>query len=435
MQNSSFYDQHATLISKVLFTLMMLMICRIGVYIPIAGIDSNSLNELLPQNQIGILGMFNILSGGAFVNMSIFALAIMPYITASIIIQLLSMAYPALDKLKKEGERGRQQITQLTRYCTIALASFQAFGIAIWLEHFTTESGAVVIMPGIYFRLTTVVTLVVGTIFLMWIGEQISSRGIGNGSSLIIFIGIVSGIPKSIITTFELSRRGGDSSFISVIFLVVIVILIAFIVFFEKAQRRILVHYPRRQLGNKIYGGDTTHIPLKLNIPGVIPPIFASSLLLFPLTVLNLSQNKDSAILQAIVSYFSPGKLVFILCYGLLIIFFSIFYTAIVFNSEETAENLRKYNAYIQGRRPGKSTAEYFDYLLSRISILGALYLCIVCLVPEVLGNIMPSLFTSSGTSLLIVVNVVLDTLSQIQTYIFTSRYDSLVKKMKYKDK
>ncbi|KJV55279.1 preprotein translocase, SecY subunit [Orientia chuto str. Dubai] len=339
MQNSSFYDQHVTLISKILFTLVMLIICRVGVYIPIAGIDSNNLKELLPQNQVGILGMFNMLSGGAFVNMSIFALAIMPYITASIIIQLLSMAYPALENLKKDGERGRQQIIQLTRYCTIALASFQAFGIAIWLENFVTESGAVVIMPGVFFRLTTVITLVVGTMFLMWIGEQISSHGIGNGSSLIIFIGIISSIPKSIIATFELARKGEDSPFLAIAIIAVMIILIGFIVFFEKAQRRILVHYPRRQLGNKVYGGDTTHIPLKLNTAGVIPPIFASSLLLFPLTVLNLSQNnKDSEILQSIVSYFSPGKIFFILCYGLLIIFFSIFYTAIVFNSDETAE-------------------------------------------------------------------------------------------------
>lgn len=435
MQHSSFFSQNSRLISKIIFTLLMLAVCRVGVYIPIPGIDSASFRELISHNQVGILGMFNMLSGGAFGNMSIFALAIMPYITASIIIQLLSMIYPALEKLKKEGEAGRQKINQITRYCTVILASLQALGTAAGLEHFTTDSMPIVIVPGLFFKATTVITLVVGTMFLMWIGEQISSRGIGNGSSLIIFVGIVSNIPSSVINIFELSRKGGVSPLASILVMLVIVALIAIIVFFEKAQRRVLVYYPKRQLGNKIYKGDSTHMPLKLNTAGVIPPIFASSLLLFPLTIFNLSQNKESWILEMIVSYFSPGKPVFVLCYGLFIVFFSIFYTAIVFNSEETAENLRKYNAYIPGIRPGKSTAEYFDYILGRVSILGALYLCFICIVPEVIMSKAHIATTLGGTSLLIVVNVVLDTLTQIQAYIFTNRYDVLLKRMKYKDR
>ncbi len=433
MQSSFFSQQNKDLTSKILFTVLMLVVCRIGSYIPIAGIDSSSLHELSNQNQTGILGMFNMLSGGSLGRMSIFALAIMPYITASIIVQLLSIVYSSLEKLKKEGETGKQKINQITRCLTVFLASFQAFGVAVGLEHLSTGVGPIVIIPGLFFRLTTVLTLVVGTMFLMWIGERISSQGIGNGSSLIIFVGIISGIPNSVITNFELARKGSLSPFIALFILVITVLLIALIIFFERAQRKVLVHYPKRQLGNKIYGGDNTHLPLKLNTAGVIPPIFASSLLLFPLTIVNLSKSQSSWFLEWIVYYLSPGKPLFVFLYATLIIFFSIFYTAIVFNPEETANNLRKYNAYIPGKRPGKNTAEYFDYLLTRLSVLGALYLCFICIIPEVFVNSMSVVFTLGGTSLLIVVNVVLDTFSQIQTYMFTSKYDLLVRKMKHR--
>lgn len=420
--------------SRIIFTIMILIVCRFGSFIPIAGIDSLALNSIAEQNQSGILGMFNMLSGGSLGRMSIFALAIMPYITASIIIQLMSIAYKPLENLKKEGETGRRKINQLSRYLTVLLAAFQAYGIAISLEAAITPIGPVVIISGMFFKLTTVITLVVGTIFLMWLGEQITARGIGNGSSLIIFVGIVSGVPSAIISMFELSRKGGLSPIVVISICLGVIAMIAIIIFFEKAQRRVLVQYPKRQVGNKIYGGEATHMPLKLNTSGVIPPIFASSILLFPATITSFS-NDQSGLMGQFTYHLGHGKPLYIILYVGLIMFFSFFYTAVVFNSEETSNNLRKYGAYIPGRRPGKNTAEYFDFLLTRLTVLGGIYLSVICVMPEMLMNKYAVSFSLGGTSFLIVVNVVLDTFTQIQTHLFSSRYEGLIKKMKLKDK
>ncbi|WP_253308001.1 MULTISPECIES: preprotein translocase subunit SecY [unclassified Rickettsia] len=421
------------LINRIIFTILVLIICRFGSFIPIAGIDSVALNSVAEQNQSGILGMFNMLSGGSLGRMSIFALAVMPYITASIIIQLMSVAYKPLENLKKEGEAGKRKVNQLSRYLTVLLASFQAYGVAISLESIVTNTGPVVIIPGLFFKVTTVITLAVGTMFLMWLGEQITLRGIGNGTSLIIFIGIVSGVPSAIISMFELSRKGALSPLVGITVCVGVVILIAIIIFFEKAQRKLLVQYPKRQVGNKIYGGEATHMPLKLNTAGVIPPIFASSILLFPATLANFSTN-NSEIMGRLTYYLGHGKPIYILLYVALIMFFSFFYTAIVFNSEETANNLRKYGAYLPGKRPGKNTAEYFDYILTRLTVIGGIYLSLICVIPELLMNKYVVSLSLGGTSFLIVVNVVLDTFTQIQTYLFSSRYEGLMKKVKLKN-
>ncbi|WP_341756214.1 MULTISPECIES: preprotein translocase subunit SecY [unclassified Candidatus Tisiphia] len=433
MSLNSTQKSNKDLANRVIFTILVLIVCRFGSFIPIAGIDSVALSSVAEQNQSGILGMFNMLSGGSLGRMSIFALAIMPYITASIIIQLMSIAYKPLENLKKEGEIGKRKINQLSRYLTVLLASFQAYGVAISLEHVVTNVGPVVIIPGIFFKVTTVITLVVGTMFLMWLGEQITGRGIGNGSSLIIFIGIVSGVPSAIISMFELSRNGGLSPIVVMAICLGVILIIAMIIFFEKAQRKVLVQYPKRQVGNKIYGGDSTHMPLKLNTSGVIPPIFASSILLFPVTIANFSGN-NSEIMSLLTFHLGHGKPLYILLYVALIMFFSFFYTAIVFNSEETANNLRKYGAYIPGKRPGKNTSEYFDYLLTRLTVIGGIYLSFICVVPEMLMNKYAVSFALGGTSFLIVVNVVLDTFAQIQTHLFSSRYEGLIKKMKLKN-
>ncbi|WP_375318717.1 preprotein translocase subunit SecY [Candidatus Tisiphia endosymbiont of Oplodontha viridula] len=433
MSLNSTQKSNKDLANRVIFTILVLIVCRFGSFIPIAGIDSVALSSVAEQNQSGILGMFNMLSGGSLGRMSIFALAIMPYITASIIIQLMSIAYKPLENLKKEGEIGKRKINQLSRYLTVLLASFQAYGVAISLEHVVTNVGPVVIIPGIFFKVTTVITLVVGTMFLMWLGEQITGRGIGNGSSLIIFIGIVSGVPSAIISMFELSRSGGLSPIVVMAICLGVILIIAMIIFFEKAQRKVLVQYPKRQVGNKIYGGDSTHMPLKLNTSGVIPPIFASSILLFPVTIANFSSN-NSEIMSLLTFHLGHGKPLYILLYVALIMFFSFFYTAIVFNSEETANNLRKYGAYIPGKRPGKNTSEYFDYLLTRLTVIGGIYLSFICVVPEMLMNKYAVSFALGGTSFLIVVNVVLDTFAQIQTHLFSSRYEGLIKKMKLKN-
>jgi preprotein translocase subunit SecY len=420
---------------RVIFTVFMLLICRFGAFIPVPGIDAMALADLATQNQSGLLGMFNMLSGGSLGRMSIFALAIMPYITASIIMQLMSMIYKPLENLKKDGESGRRKINQLSRYLTLLLASFQAYGVAVGLENIITDTGPVVVISGSLFKLITVITLVVGTIFLMWLGEQITARGIGNGSSLIIFIGIVSGVPSAIINMFDLSRKGAISPFIALAIFLGVIAIIFIIIFFEKAQRKILVQYPKRQVGTKIYGGDATHMPLKLNTAGVIPPIFASSLLLFPVTIANFSSTvSDSDIMSNVAFYLGHGKILYILFYTALIMFFSFFYTAVVFNSEDTANNLRKYGAYIPGRRPGKNTAEYFDYLLTRLTVIGGIYLSFICVVPEIFMNKYSISFALGGTSFLIVVNVVLDTFSQIQTHLFSSKYEDLMKKMKFKN-
>ncbi|WP_341761525.1 MULTISPECIES: preprotein translocase subunit SecY [unclassified Candidatus Tisiphia] len=433
MSLNSTQKSNKDLANRIIFTILALIVCRFGSFIPIAGIDSVALSSVAEQNQSGILGMFNMLSGGSLGRMSIFALAIMPYITASIIIQLMSIAYKPLENLKKEGEVGKRKINQLSRYLTVLLASFQAYGVAVSLEHVVTNVGPVVIIPGLFFKVTTVITLVVGTMFLMWLGEQITGRGIGNGSSLIIFIGIVSGVPSAIISMFELSRSGGLSPIVVMAICLGVIVIIAIIIFFEKAQRKVLVQYPKRQVGNKIYGGDSTHMPLKLNTSGVIPPIFASSILLFPVTIANFSSN-NSEIMSLLTFHLGHGKPLYILLYVALIMFFSFFYTAVVFNSEETANNLRKYGAYIPGKRPGKNTAEYFDYLLTRLTVIGGIYLSFICIVPEMLMNKYAVSFALGGTSFLIVVNVVLDTFVQIQTHLFSSKYEGLIKKMKLKN-
>lgn len=419
--------------SRVLFTLGVLAVCRIGSFVPIPGIDAIALASITARAQDGILGMFNMLSGGSLERMSIFALAIMPYITASIIIQLMTIAYKPLENLKKEGEVGRRKLNQLSRYLTVLFAAFQAYGITLGLEAMVTPQGPIIIIDPIIFKISTIITLVVGTMFLMWLGEQISARGIGNGTSLIIFIGIVSGLPSAVISMFELARKGSMSPASVMAICVGVVAMIAVIIFFERAQRKVLVQYPKRQVGNKVYGGDSTHMPLKLNTSGVIPPIFASAVLLFPATIAGFSTNSDSEIMSIFAQYLGHGKPLFILLYVLLIVFFTFFYTAVVFNSEETAENLRKHGAYVPGRRPGKNTAEYFDYLLTRLTVLGSMYLSIVCVVPEILMNKYSVAFALGGTSFLIVVNVVLDTFTQIQTHLFSSRYEGLVKKMKLK--
>ncbi|HJD64593.1 MAG TPA: preprotein translocase subunit SecY [Rickettsia endosymbiont of Diachasma alloeum] len=421
------------LINRIIFTIFVLIICRFGSFIPIAGIDAIALGSIAEKNQSGILGMFNMLSGGSLGRMSIFALAIMPYITASIIIQLMSVAYKPLENLKKEGEAGKRKINQLSRYLTVLLASLQAYGVAVSLESIVTNTGPVVIIPGLFFKITTVITLVVGTMLLMWLGEQITQRGIGNGTSLIIFIGIISGVPSAIISMFELSRKGALSPLVAIAVCVGVVVLISIIIFFEKAQRKLLVQYPKRQVGNKIYGGDSTYMPLKLNTSGVIPPIFASSILLFPATLANFSSS-NSEIMNMLTYYLGHGKPIYILLYVALIMFFSFFYTAIVFNSEETANNLRKYGAYIPGKRPGKNTSEYFDYILTRLTVVGSIYLSVICIIPELLMNKYVISLSLGGTSFLIVVNVVLDTLTQIQTYLFSSKYESLMKKVKLKN-
>ena len=420
--------------SRIIFTLSVLVVCRFGSFIPIPGIDSIALASFAQQNQGGILGMFNMLSGGSLERMSIFALAIMPYITASIVIQLMTIAYKPLENLKKDGAVGRRKINQLSRYLTVLFAAFQAYGVTLGLESTITPHGPVVIIAPMIFKISTITTLVVGTIFLMWLGEQISSRGIGNGTSLIIFIGIVSGLPSAVIGMFELSRKGAMSPLVVMAICAGVLIMIATIIFFERAQRKVLVQYPKRQVGNKIYGGDSTHMPLKLNTSGVIPPIFASSVLLFPATISDFS-GKDSEIMGMISRYLGHGKPLFILLYISLIMFFSFFYTAVVFNSEETANNLRKHGAYVPGRRPGKNTAEYFDYLLTRLTVIGSIYLAFVCIVPELLMNKFSVAFALGGTSFLIVVNVVLDTFTQVQTHLFSARYEGLVKKMRLKEK
>lgn len=420
--------------NRVLFTLSILIVCRVGSFIPIPGVDSVALSSFAEQNQAGILGMFNMLSGGSLGRMSVFALAIMPYITASILIQLMTIAYKPLENLKKDGEAGRRKLNQISRYLTVVLASFQAYGAAVGLESTVTPQGQIVIIDSLIFKFSTVITLVVGTMFLMWLGEQISSRGIGNGTSLIIFIGIVSGLPNAIISLFELSRKGAISPLVVIGICIGVLSVVATIIFFERAQRKVLVQYPKRQVGNKIYGGDSTHIPLKLNTSGVIPPIFASSVLLFPATISGFA-SEQSDLLAAISHHLGHGKPLFILLFVLMIIFFSFFYTAVVFNSEDTAKNLKKHGAYIPGRRPGKNTAEYFDYLLTRLTVVGALYLSAICVIPELVMNKYSIAFALGGTSFLIVVNVVLDTFAQIQTYLFSSRYEGLVKKMKLKDR
>lgn len=433
--NFGVLGQAKELKKRIWFTLGALIVYRLGTYIPLPNIDPNALAALMQQNSGGVLGIFNMFSGGALGRMTIFALNIMPYITASIIMQLMTVVSSNMAALKKDGEAGRRKITQYTRYATVILASFQGFGIAVGLESMTGGGSNVVIDPGFFFRATTVCTLVGGTVFLMWLGEQITARGIGNGISLIIFAGIVAELPSALAQTFTMGREGELSTIIIIGLMLLAVGVIAFIVFMERAYRRIIVQYPKRQQGNKIFGGESSHIPLKLNTAGVIPPIFASSILLFPATLAGFSGTGEdiNPVLETIVRYVSHGQPLYIALYVAIIVFFCFFYTSIVFNPDETADNLKKNGGFVPGRRPGKNTSEYFDYVLTRLTVVGALYLSAVCILPELLITSYSVPFYLGGTSLLIVVNVLLDTVGQIQTHLFAHQYEGLIKKSKLK--
>jgi len=412
---------------RIWFTLGALLIYRLGTYVPIPGINPQALADVFRQNQSGILGMFNMFSGGAVGRMAIFALSIMPYISASIIIQLLTTVSPHLEQLKKEGEQGRRQINQYTRYGTVFLATLQGYGIAVGLE----GAGNVVLDPGWFFRVTTVITLVGGTVFLMWLGEQITARGVGNGISLIIFAGIVAELPSALAGTLELGRQGALSNTLLAVLVIMAVGVIAFIVFMERAQRRLLVQYPRRQVGNRMFQGDASHLPLKLNSAGVIPPIFASSLLLLPITVANFSAGQGPDWLTTVTAMLGRGQPLYFLIYIGLIVFFAFFYTAVVFNPKDTAENLKKYGGFLPGIRPGERTAEYIDYVLTSITVAGAAYLAAVCLLPELLISYAAVPFYFGGTSLLIVVSVTMDTVAQVQSHLLAHQYEGLIKRAK----
>jgi len=416
---------------RIWFTLGALIVYRLGSYIPIPGIDPAILAELFNQQRGGILGMFDMFSGGALGRMTIFALNIMPYISAAIIIQLMSAVSPTLEALKKEGEVGRKKLNQYTRYLTVLLAMFQSYGIAVGLEAMRGSMGSAVIEPGLFFRLTTVITLTGGTIFLMWLGEQITARGIGNGTSLIIFAGIVANLPSALAATLELGRTGALSTFFIILLLIGSILVITGIVFMERAQRRIIVQYPKRQVGNKMFGGEASHLPLKINTAGVIPPIFASSLLLLPLTFANFTTADSTGWLAEITARLAHGQPLYMILYVLLIVFFSFFYTAVVFNPAETADNLRKYGGFIPGIRPGKNTADYLDYVLTRLTAVGAIYLSVVCILPEWLISYYSVPFYFGGTSLLIVVSVTMDTVAQIHSHLLAHQYEGLIKKAK----
>jgi preprotein translocase subunit SecY len=412
---------------RIWFTLGALLIFRLGTYIPLPGINPQAWDQIFQAQAGGILGMFNMFAGGGIQRMAIFALNIMPYISASIIIQLMTTVVPELERLKKEGEQGRKTMNQYTRYLTVVLAAFQSYGIAIGLEGSTN----VVTEPGPMFIISTVITLTGGTIFLMWLGEQVTARGIGNGTSLIIMSGIVARLPAAIAETLELGRQGAISGFLIIAIIVMVVAVIAFIVFMERAQRRLLIQYPKRQVGNRMFEGQSSHLPLKLNTSGVIPPIFASSLLLLPATVANFNAGGGPDWFITITSQLGHGRPLFLLLYIGLIVFFAFFYTAVVFNPTETADNLKKHGGFIPGIRPGERTAEYIDYVLSRITCIGAFYLALVCLLPEILTYYQPGLFYFGGTSLLIVVNVTMDTVAQIQGYLLAHQYEGLIKRSK----
>ena len=413
---------------RLWFVLGALVVYRIGTYVPVPGIDPAALEQIFQQHQGGVLGMFNMLAGGALSRMTIFALAVLPYISASIIIQILTVAVPSLAALKKEGQSGQRKINQYTRYGTVFLATIQGYGIAVGLEGMAGPAGSAVNNPGGYFRFTTTVSLVGGTMFLVWLGEQITARGIGNGISLIIFTGIVASLPAAIGQTFELGRTGALNTGIILMIIAIAMALIAFIVFMERAQRRIVVQYPKRQVGNKLMAGDSTHLPLKLNTAGVIPPIFASSLLLFPLTIAGFN-SEAGGILTTITQYLAHGQPAYIITYAALIIFFCFFYTSIVFNPTDTADNLKKNGGFIAGIRPGTQTAEYLDYVLTRLTFTGSLYLAIVCVIPELFIAKFSIPFQLGGTGLLIVVTVIIDFVAQVQSHLFAHQYEGLIKK------
>ncbi len=419
---------------RLLFVLGALVVYRIGSHIPVPGIDPKALAAMFEQQSGSILDMFNMFSGGALMRLSLFALGIMPYISASIIMQLMTVVLPSMEQLKKEGESGRRKISQFTRYGTVVLATFQAIGISIALQNQTAGGLSVVLSPGISFIAITTITLVTGTVFLMWLGEQVTERGIGNGISMIIFSGIVSGLPKAIGGTLELARTGEmNGAFIIMLFLLSISVT-ALVVFVERGQRRIVINYPKRQEGRKLYGGQSSFLPLKINMAGVIPPIFASSIILFPATIAGWFGNTDGfSWLQDIATMLSPGQPVYVLIYATAIIFFCFFYTALVFNSKETAENLKKSGAFLPGIRPGIQTSNYIDKVMTRLTLIGAFYITLVCLLPEFLIVYWNVPFYFGGTSLLIIVVVVMDFISQIQTHVMSQQYEGLMKKSNLK--
>ena len=427
VENNPSLSQSNDLRNRIIFTILILSIYRFGTYVPIPGIDPMALQEIMSTNQKGLIGMFNVFAGGAISRMAIFALGIMPYISSSIIIQLLTGVSEYFKNLKNQGELGRRKITQYTRYGTVILATIQGLGVAVGLENST----GVVINPGFYFKFSTVITIVTGTMFLMWLGEQITQRGIGNGISLIIFSGIVAEIPRALAATFELGRTGALSSTTLILIIFLLIGTVLFIVFMERALRKILINYPRRQVGNKIYGGESSHLPLKINTAGVIPAIFASALLMLPMTFSNFAFSEREFLIK-FSSYFSQGKPLYMLIYASGIIFFAFFYTSIVFNPKETSENLRKYGGYIPGIRPGDRTAEYIDNILTRLTTMGSLYLALVCLMPEFLISKYPIPFYLGVTSVLIVVVVAMDTVTQVQTRLMSQQYESLIKKTKF---
>jgi preprotein translocase subunit SecY len=414
---------------RIWFALGCLIVYRIGTYIPLPGIDPQVMAQIFAQQAGGIMGMFNMFAGGALERMSIFALGILPYISASIIMQLMTAISPSVAQLKKEGEAGRKKINQYTRYLTLLLATVQGYGLSVGLEAMGGPAGSAVIDPGWFFRASTVITIVGGTMFLMWLGEQITARGIGNGISLIIFTGIIATLPGAIVSMFELGRTGAISTLFIVLILVLGLAVIAFIVFMERAQRRIIVQYPKRQQGNKMFGGESSHLPLKLNTSGVIPAIFASSLLLMPATLGSFAGQGGPEWLIMVSSLLGRGQPLFLLIFISLIVFFAFFYTSIVFNPQETADNLKKHGGFIPGIRPGQRTADYLDYVLTRLTTVGALYLAAVCVMPEILISQYAVPFYFGGTSLLIVVAVTMDTVAQIQSHLIAHQYEGLIKK------
>ena len=423
-------DKYGDLRRRLVFLLLALVVYRLGTHIPVPGIDPNQLAQLFKGQQNGILNLFNMFSGGALSRFSILALGIMPYISASIIMQLMSYVVPSMEALKKEGEAGRRKITQYTRYGTLALAIFQSLGIAMALE----SSAGLVISPGMGFRVTSMVSLTAGTMFLMWLGEQITERGLGNGISIIIFAGIAAGLPNSIGGLLELVRTGSMSIIVALLIVVLVAMITYFVVFVERGQRKILVNYARRQVGNKVYGGQSSHLPLKLNMAGVIPPIFASSIILLPSTIVSwFSSGASMNWLEDISAALSPGQPIYVMLYAVAIVFFCFFYTALVFNSRETADNLKKSGGFIPGIRPGDQTARFIDKILLRLTFAGAIYITFVCLVPEFLILKYNVPFYFGGTSLLIIVVVTMDFMAQVQNYLMSQQYESLLKKANFK--
>ena len=428
--NQASGPKYGDLKRRIIFLLLALVVYRIGAHVPVPGIDPDMLSQLFQEQQGGILGLFNMFSGGALSRFSVFALGIMPYISASIIMQMLSYVLPSLESLRKEGESGRRKITQYTRYGTLLLGVFQAFGIAVALE----SQAGLVLDPGMLFRFTCVVSLVTGTMFLMWLGEQITERGLGNGISIIIFAGIVAGLPSAISSLFQLVSTGAISPLSSIFVIAIVALVTAFVVFIERGQRRITVNYAKRQVGNRLYGGQTSYLPLKMNMSGVIPPIFASSLILFPATLAGWFTSGDSTRwIRDLAAALSPGQPLYTLLYAAMIVFFAYFYTALVFNPRETAENLKKSGAFVPGIRPGEQTSRYIDKVLLRLTLGGAIYLVFVCLVPEFLNMRFNVPFYFGGTSLLIVVVVTMDFMSQVQAYMMSQQYENLLKKTNFK--